>query len=75
VVTEVALKVMGTYHWETQMFIFLSIAPSQTNTRLAWLRNGALYTSLDAGANWTYLSLWWCLVNGVDLLASQIQIK
>ena len=35
---------------------FLSIAPSQTNTRLACTENGALYKTIDAGANWTYLN-------------------
>jgi photosystem II stability/assembly factor-like uncharacterized protein len=35
---------------------YLSIAPSATNIRLACSENGALYKTIDAGANWTYLN-------------------
>ncbi len=35
---------------------YLSIAPSQTNTRLACTENGALYKTVDAGENWSYLN-------------------
>ncbi len=35
---------------------YLSIAPSQTNTRLATSENGALYKTTDAGENWNFLN-------------------
>ncbi len=35
---------------------YLSIAPSQTNTRMACTENGALYKTVDAGENWSYLN-------------------
>ena len=35
---------------------FISVAPSDTNIRLACTENGALYKTVDAGANWTYLN-------------------
>ncbi len=35
---------------------YISVAPSATNIRLACTENGALYKTVDAGANWTYLN-------------------
>ena len=35
---------------------FLNIAPSDTNIRLACSDNGALFKTIDGGANWNYLN-------------------
>ena len=36
--------------------IFLSVAPSATNTRLACSEYGVLYKTIDGGSNWTYMN-------------------